>query len=68
MALIGALFLTVIAGIALMYFVGLPFLGFAFGGPTKENCITAAIFLPLAVGDVLLWWHFVGTNIHFSFG
>jgi len=68
MALFGALCLTILAGVAVFICLGLPYIAIGFGGPTKANVTAFAIGVTLAGGVVFGWWHFVGTNIHLSFG
>lgn len=68
MALFGALCLTILAVIAIFISLGMPYLAIGFGGPTKANVTALIIGIAIASGVAFGWWHFVGTNIHFSFG
>ncbi|QOI67520.1 hypothetical protein SEA_BEUFFERT_142 [Streptomyces phage Beuffert] len=68
MAILGALFLTIIAAIAVFWLIGMPWLALGFGGPSVGNWAWMVGGLACATVVVLGWWHFVGTNIHFSFG
>jgi hypothetical protein len=68
MAIIGALALTIIAAMAIMWLIGVPWLGLGFGGPSVSNWSWMVLGLASAAGVVIGWWNFVGSNIHFSFG
>ncbi|QIN94146.1 hypothetical protein PP459_gp087 [Streptomyces phage Wakanda] len=68
MALIGALFITLIIGVVVFVCIGLPYIAIGFGGPTKDNVAALLVGLTLAAFAVYGWWVFVGSNIHFSFG
>lgn len=68
MELFGAFCLTVIAVIAVMVCIGLPWLSLGFAGPTFGNWTWMVGGLIAASGVVYGWWTLVGSNIHFSFG
>ncbi|AVD99345.1 hypothetical protein SEA_BILLNYE_173 [Streptomyces phage BillNye] len=68
MALIGALFITLIVGVVVFMCLGLPYIAIGFGGPTRSNVSCLIIGLILSAFMVYGWWHYVGSNIHFSFG
>jgi hypothetical protein len=69
MAIIGALFVTLLALVGI-YFVGgfwFLYMGFADSRPSAK--IAATIFVAAVIfGTCLGWWVLVGTHIHFSFG
>jgi hypothetical protein len=68
MELIGALFVTIICAIAIIWLIGMPWLALGFGGPSIGNWAWMIAGLSIATLVALGWWHFVGTKIHFGFG
>ncbi|QWT30022.1 membrane protein [Streptomyces phage TunaTartare] len=68
MELIGALFVTIICAIAIIWLIGMPWLAMGFAGPSVGNWAWMIAGLSIATLVALGWWHFVGTKIHFGFG
>ena len=68
MELIGIVAVSIVAAIVVFWSIGFPYMLLGFGGPTASN--SAFMILGIIVAGTVgtLWWHFVGTNIHISFG
>jgi hypothetical protein len=65
---IGVIVVSLIALFAVVCFVGLPWLGLGFGGPSVINWAWMVGGLVAAGLIVLGWWNLVGTKIHMGFG
>lgn len=64
---IGALAISLVAVVAVVWFIGLPWLSLGFGGPSVSNWAWMFGGLVSAGLIVLGWWNLVGTKIHLGF-
>lgn len=67
MVVIGALAVTVIAALLVMWLIGMPWLALGFGGPSVGNWLWMVAGLVLSAGVCYGWWVLVGTHIHLGF-
>lgn len=68
MEIIGVLFVTVICIVAVIWFIGFPWIALGFGGPSVGNWAWMIGGLVAAGLVVLGWWNLVGSKIHLGFG
>ena len=68
MELFGVLCLTVLALLAIVVCIGVPYIGLGFGGPTASNWALMIGGLIISASIAFGWWVVVGSEIHLGYG